>query len=262
MYIQAFMFNTTSLMAVARMERWYRRHHTPEAMRKLGPWLRRYESWRTIGAEDDLTSIGFYNYRWTELWYDRWELHGPPTGLTWYKNQDKDTDAPTDDAYQSNWAGCLDGPHPVSQVFLPGIPDIEIDNHPPPTEPPPSIRWVGLIRFPEDRTAGDKWFIDEVIPGLSKIPGVILVKSSAALEAPEEIMRELSPNDPQQFPWHRWFEVRLTDYEAWLETTLKLLGWQKDQRTLAGGVQPYRDLISTLLLERPDWTLSDLRPYP
>lgn len=256
-----FMFNLKTVDALARMERWYWRHHAPEAVRGAGPWLRRYESWRTIAVPEKMPEVGFYNYRWTELWFDGFEPHGSPTGLTWYEGQDEDSDSNTSDAYHGGWPGRFDGPHPVSQVFLPALPDIAVDNHHLPSEAPPTLRWIAMMNFPQDVAAGHKWFVEEAFPKLASMPGAVRSFTSAALEVPEESLREMSPQEPQQFPWHRWCEIRFTDFEAWRAAAPAILEWNAQSRTLHGGMEPYRDFISTIVLEKPDWTLNDVRPF-
>lgn len=256
-----FMFNLTSVDALARMERWYWRHHAPEAVRSLGPWLRRYESWRTVAIPQPLPEVGFYNYRWTEMWFERFEPQGSPTGLTWYEGQDVDSDSFVEDAYASSWPGRFDGPHPVSQLFLPGIPEIVVDNHRAPQESPPTLRWIAQMHFPQDVAGGQDWFVNTAFPALAAIPGVVRAFSSAALEVPEETLRALSPQEPKQFPWNRWFELRFTDFEAWRKAAPAILGWDAANRSLHGGMQPYRDFISTIVLERPDWTVNEMKPF-
>jgi hypothetical protein len=104
--------------------------------------------------------------------------------------------------------------------------------------------------------------LDEVLPVFAKTPGVTHVFSSNALRVPEEKLRELAPGEPKQFPWHRWVEVRFTEYAPWLECATAALTAPSGNKDRAGIIEPYADLVSTIVLERPDWTLADHRPFP
>ena len=117
-----YMMNLKTLDALPRWERWYWRHHAPEVMRGLGPWLRRYQSWRAIPDREDLSVIGYYNYRWTDLWFTDFELTERPLVLTWYEGQAVDSDTPLEDPYGGGWAGRLDGLHPIVQSWVPALP--------------------------------------------------------------------------------------------------------------------------------------------
>lgn len=257
-----FAFNLTSIDALPRMERWYRQYHAPETVRKLGPWLRRYESYRAV-HRSDLADLGYYNYRWSEMWFDRFEPTDPPTGLTWYEGQGEDLgDVRTDDRYNADWGGRREGPHPPLQLFLPGVPELVIDNHRGMHTPAPTLRWIAVLRFPNDRAAGDRWITDEVLPTIANAAGVTHVLSSGALHVPEEKLRELSPGEPRQFPWHRWVEVRFTRYDPWLECLKATLAAPSGNKDRAGPIEPYVDLVSTVVLEKPDWTLAELSPFP
>jgi hypothetical protein len=146
-----------------------------------------------------------------------------------------------------------------AQAYIPAIAEIDINNRPMiAPSPPPTLRVSGLIKFPNDRDQSDAWFLDNVIRELAKCEGVTRVMSSNALIVPEEKLREFSPGEPKQFVWHRWFEFRFTQYATWAEKTRALF----EQAQATCGIKPYDDLVTTLHLERPDWTMADHRPYP
>ncbi|WP_176596515.1 MULTISPECIES: hypothetical protein [Sphingobium] len=255
-----YMMNLNSLDALPRWERWYWRHHAPEAVEAMGPWLRRYQSWRAIPEREDFSPLGHYNYRWTELWFNDFEIMDRPLVLTWWDRQDVESDTPLEDPYHGGWSGSMDGPHPIAQSWVPAIPQIRIDNHPSATEEPAAFRWTGLIRFPTGGEAADRWFTDHVLAGLARTEGVLRIRSSRTLHVPEDILRNLSSREPQQFIWERFVEIDVTRLSIFRAAALSLLEWDPDKRRLAHGVEPYRDLISIVTLERPDWRLHDIVP--
>ena len=258
-----FLFNLAAFDALPRMERWYWQFHAPETVRKIGPWLTQYTSHRAVAPPLDLRALGHYNYRWSEMWFRGFERTEPPTRLTWYEGQMQDLgDTVRDDIYGGQWEGTAEGRHPPVQLFLPAQAEVRLDNHRGIQTPVPTFRWIAILKFPEDRAAGDRWVLDEVLPAFSTARGVTQVLSSAALEVPDEKLRELSPGEPRQFPWQRWIEVQFTDFEAWLECAKHILFAASVNRSRAGNLQPYADLTSTIVLEKPDWTLAELRPFP
>lgn len=258
-----FLFNHASFDALPRMERWYRQYHAPETVRKLGPWLTRYISHRAVAPPTDLQALGYYNYRWSEMWFRDFERTEPPSRLTWYDGQMQDFgDTVRDDIYGGAWEGSAEGRHPPVQLFLPAHAEVCLDNHRGIHTPVPAFRWIAVLKFPADRAAGDRWVLDEVLPAFANTPGVTQVLSSAALQVPEEKLRELSPGEPMQFPWHRWMEVQFTEYECWAKCAMAVMTAPTANRIQAGDIQPYSDLTSTIVLEKPDWTLEELRPFP
>lgn len=82
--------------------------------------------------------------------------------------------------------------------------------------------------------------------------------SSRALEVPEFKLREFTVGEPHQFVWNRWFEIRFTHFDAFVTAAFAAFGALSER----WGVEAYMDLVSTIHLERPDWTLRDLVPYP
>lgn len=255
-----YLMNLNTLDALPRWERWYWRHHAPEAVHAMGPWLRRYQSWRALPEHADLHALGYYNYRWTELWFDGFHIMDRPLVLTWYEGQDIESDTPLEDPYHGDWIGTADGPHPIAQSWVPAVPEIRIDNPVGSFEEPAAFRWIGLVRFPAGREAGDQWFTDHVLAGLARTEGVTRTRSSRTLKVPDEILRNLSSREPEQFVWERFFEIDFTLSRVFRDSARALLGWNPETRTLAHGIEPYRDLISIITLERPDWRLQDIAP--
>jgi hypothetical protein len=256
-----YLMNLKALDALPRWERWYWRHHAPEVVRNMGPWLRRYESWRAIPDRNDLSAIGYYNYRWTELWFEDFEATDRPLTLSWYEGQDIDSETPLEDPYHGGWTGRFDGLHPIAQSWVPALPEIRIDNHIAAAEMPPVFRWIGLLRFPEGAKVGDRWFTQEVVPGLARTEGVQRIRTSRTLEVPEDILRNLSRQEPQQFAWQRFFEIEFSSFKPFIEAITLMFHWNAARGMHAHGIEPYRDLVSTITLERPDWTLHDVKPY-
>jgi hypothetical protein len=253
-----FMFNLSSFDALARVERWYWRFHAPEAVRGAGPWLRRYESYRTITPPVDLSWLGHYNYRRTEMWFDRFEQMEPPFDMSWYDEHDEDMQS-NDDPYGGDWLGRKGGPYVPLQAFIPGIAEIDINlRSMKANTPPPAMRLTGIMRFPKDPAAADDWFVENVVKKFAECEGVTRILSSKPLEVPEFKLREFARGEPKQFVWQRWFEFRFTRFDPFIAMASDLFG----ETASRWEVEPYTDLVSTLHLERPDWTLRDLHSFP
>jgi hypothetical protein len=253
-----FMFNLSSIDALARSERWYWRLHAPEAVRGAGPWLRRYESYRTVQVPVDLSWLGYYNYRRTEMWFEKFEPMEPPFDMSWYDEHAEDWQS-GDDPYNGEWLGRKGGPYVPVQAFIPAIAEIDINRRSMKANtPPPTLRLTGTIRFPNDSAAADAWFVENVINKLADCEGMTRVLSSKPLEVPEFKLREFSRGEPKQFVWNRWFEFRFTTFQPFVDMASHLFG----ETTSRWNVEAYTDLVTTLHLERPDWTLRDLQSFP
>ena len=50
-------------------ERWYYRYHCKEVVRAFGPWLRRYETYKTLPPPPQAERFGVRGGFLTELWY-------------------------------------------------------------------------------------------------------------------------------------------------------------------------------------------------
>ena len=50
-------------------ERWYYRYHCKEVVRAFGPWLRRYETYKTLPPPPQDERFGVQGGFLTELWY-------------------------------------------------------------------------------------------------------------------------------------------------------------------------------------------------
>ncbi|MDP2855501.1 MAG: hypothetical protein Q8N90_00015 [bacterium] len=51
--------------------RWYLRFHSKEVVRFVGPWLRRYETFKTYPPTPEARKFGAIGGFYTELWYAR-----------------------------------------------------------------------------------------------------------------------------------------------------------------------------------------------
>jgi hypothetical protein len=262
-----FMINLVDIDALPRYERWYWRVHAPQAQRMLGPWLRRYESYRALPPPAEAEQIGYYNFRMSDLWFDRLEPMGSPAGLIWLPDQAKQSGLDNiDDAYGTGWAGVPGGAHPPLQLFLPAIPVNDFKGQHETFEHTAYVRWVVAHKFPDQASAqaGEDWFINVHGPEAAACEELLRFFSSPTLELPDEVQRERSPGNSTPPPvW------RLSEY--WFETMAE---WRKffNRTNLTpppGSVSdrppffvPYADFVSTFCLERPDWTLVDIRPLP
>ena len=54
----------------ALLDRWYHRTHSQDTLQRVGPWLRRYWTFRAFDVGPEAEPFNVVRYRVTELWYD------------------------------------------------------------------------------------------------------------------------------------------------------------------------------------------------
>lgn len=259
---QLFFLNLASLSALPRAERWYWRVHSPQAVRKLGPWLTRYESYLSVPLPRGAEQVGAYNYRLSELWFRDWEALPGPHDLMWYDGHHEDrglTSAP-EGFYGGAYPVALEA-HPPVQVNLPAIPTDEIlgTDHKPNERP--ILRWVSAVRYREtaEQGAADEWYRTTRLPELADRSGAYRAFSSRALRTDNPVEAYDVPADDR---WQRvdefWFDNADQWHTAMIERSPRLspAPWSAEDRS-----DPV-ERVSMFILERPDWILNDHRPFP
>ena len=181
------MINLASEDVLPRMERWYWRAHAPQTQRSLGPWLRRYESYRALPAPPEAEAVGYYNYRLSELWFDRLEAMPSPAGLIWLPDHARQSGLPEDaPMYGAAWAGAPGGAHPPLQLFVPALPEHEFKGAEDTFEHVAYVRWCVAHKPPQgvDQAEADRWFTD--VHGLeaAACDEVLRLYSSRAIAMP------------------------------------------------------------------------------
>jgi hypothetical protein len=262
-----FLINLAELDALPRYERWYWRIHAPQAQRMLGPWLRRYESFRSLPPPPEAEQIGYYNYRMSDLWFDRLEPMGSPAGLIWLPDQARQSGLDSlDDAYGLGWAGLPGGAHPPLQLFLPAIPENDFKGKFETFEHTSYVRWIVAHKAPDrsDLEAAEDWFVNVHGPEASTCEELLRFFSCSSLAVPADVQAERSPDSSAAPPAWRyseyWFET-MSDWRRFFGRT-NLTPPPGSEGDVLPFWLPYRDFVSTFCLERPDWTLVDIRPLP
>ena len=67
--------------SVAAMERWYYRVHSPEFVRRYGPWLARHESYVPVPPPPEAAAFGVFSWRVTDGWWRELPAPGPQGAL-------------------------------------------------------------------------------------------------------------------------------------------------------------------------------------
>lgn len=55
------------------LDEWYRATHSTEVLLFVGPWLRRYWTYRALDVPEEADRFNVVRYRLTEMWYDNIE---------------------------------------------------------------------------------------------------------------------------------------------------------------------------------------------
>lgn len=207
-------------------DRYYFRYHSKEVVRTLGPWLRRYETYRAVESPVS-ENFGVRNGRLTELWYssvDDWKEA-----------------APYSRAYtppQRGWESFFGRNGAVT--IVPAMPTEDFLGKDPMPEERPILRWFQVFRYPEGVSAadGDKWYVETHAPEMKRQPGLLRYVSYRKI-----------PDAPFQTPWHRVAELWYEDLAAWRE------GIKMAERCTPprwGGSFPFVPMVSIFVGYKPD----------
>lgn len=178
----------------ALADRWYYRTHSQETIERVGPWLRRYWTYRAfdVGPEADIFNV--VRYRLTELWYDSIEARNeavPNFG----------TLTPPPKSWPDRRYKSYNG-----MIHIPAIPDDRFLGKRPPVREEPYLRWMMLIKYPDGVSleGGERWYREVHAKELAKIPGLLRFVSYANIEPPSEAN-----------PWVRLSELWFDGYDDW-----------------------------------------------
>lgn len=264
-----FIFNLTSMSALPAAERWYWRNHAPQSVRKGSPWMTRYESYRAVPPPEGAEAFGYYNYRETEIWYRELEPMGNYRDLIFYPDYFKDFGIPDpEEHYATRWLGQKGGPYPPVQLYAPALPTNDFKGRGTPPDEHTILRWFIAFKYPEGVPIdeAEDWYVKVHAPEAKQQQGLTRFFSTRGLELPEKWIRAVSPKHPHQYPWHRVSEMWYENYDTWRDSVIDNPPAYTPPPWAPKGkypfFEPYRDFVSTFLLERPDWTLADIRPFP
>lgn len=215
------------------LDEWYRKTHSQECLERVGPWLRRYWTYRSYRLGPEVDKFNVTRYRVTEMWYE--------------------SVASRDEAVVN--FGAL-SPPPVSepepgdkrlmgQIFIPANPTERFVDAAPPPRQEPYFRWLMVIRYPEGvtREEGDAWYTQVHAPEIGKLPGVLRFVSYASVDNPPAGLRASQS-------WARMSELWFDNYDAWKSVFLD----RPPAFTVPewGGAFPFVEIVSTFCGDRPD----------
>ena len=117
-------------------ERWYYRYHCKEVVRAFGPWLRRYETYKTLPPPSQAERFGVHNGFLTELWYANLEdyVEAEPYARKW-------TPMPALPAETAEVEPC--------HILVPARPTEDFLGKEPAPEEGTVMRWFCVFRYPQ-----------------------------------------------------------------------------------------------------------------
>jgi hypothetical protein len=208
-------------------DRFYFRFHSKEVVRFLGPWLRRYETFRALDVPPDAVRFGALRGRLTELWYssvDEWK-EARPYGRPY-------TPPP------GGWESFFGTRGAVTMV--PAMPTEDFLGKEPMPEERPILRWYQVLRYPEGVAPedGDRWYLETHAREMKEQLGLLRFVSHRKLA-----------NAPFPTPWHRVSELWFEDFDAW-RAAIKTAERCTPPRW--GGEFPFVQMVSTFVGYKPD----------
>ena len=150
--LRSVILHDVSMDRIAAMERWYWRDHSPEIVRRYGPWSARHDSYLPVTAPAEALRFGLYNWRFTEGYWRELPRPGPAGALVF-------TPPPV-------WPR-------VAVCFTPWQPTEDFRGSELAGGERAILRWVLLHRYPADMApeVADQWFVAVHVPELLRHPG-------------------------------------------------------------------------------------------
>jgi hypothetical protein len=253
MMMRSLVVHDIPISHVAAMERWYFREHSPEVVRRYGPWIARHESFLPVDAPQQARQFGYFNWRVTDVWWRELPLDGPRGTYAF-------TVAPVTPR--------------VATCFIPAQPTEDFMGHEIQPFERQQLRWFVLMRYPEgvSREEGDEWFLKVHAPEVCQQRGLYRFFSYKVVEPGQglpgiwpphilpEVLQRLMPR------WHRVCELWYETFEDWERAVLTepprytRPKWARFDRYPF--LEPGNELVSSFLLERPNDEFSrDSRGY-
>jgi hypothetical protein len=239
------------------IDQWYRQYHGPEWLRYWGPYMTRYDTFKSYQPPPEaLTRFAAYNHRVTDQWFIS-EAH-------WQEAMQGIGGQTLPPRYE--WAGPNpDGPQ-IAVTVIPGRPTEDFVGKTLVHGTKNVVRWFYVFRYPDGITPdeGDKWFLNTHAPEVMKQPGLLRYFSYRTVDS----YKPDRPNDKgRQRQWHRLVEQWYEDLGSWkknvLESGIKYTPPPWAQTPELPFFKPYSNFISTFIGEVPDIDfIRDSRPRP
>lgn len=209
-------------------ERWYYRFHGKEIVHAIGPWLRRYETYKTLPPPPRADRLGARGGFLTELWYG---------GLDDYFEAEP---------YNRNFTPVSPLPAGVEPrepcyIMCPARPTEDFLGKEPAPEEVTILRWVCVFKYPKGVSLeeGERWYLDTHAQEAREQPGLLRYVSHRRLEHPE-----LADS------WHRMSELWYENEDAWRRAVVD--SPPRYTPPPWGGEYPFVHLVSVFVREKPD----------
>lgn len=231
-----------------KADRWYLRYHSQEFVHWFGPWVRRYQTFRSRppqgeAAEWAAARDGFY----TEIWFSNLDdFHETGAQMTgWMKAGPTGRTVPYTPFDSRGYTNTL----AATMTLVPAVPTSDfLGKEPNPDEP--LIRWVRVFRYPDgiDRAECDAAFTGEHAERWAKAPGLKRYIAFQALDYPP------MTRDGAYGPWHRVEELWFEDLDAWGAAVEAVRG------ATPAADAPHADTVSCFVRARCDYDFLVDRP--
>ncbi len=239
------------------IDQWYRQFHGPEWLRYWGPYMTRYDTFKSFQPPAEaVTLFGAYNHRVTDQWfisYDHWKEAmqgvGGQTAPSRAELSEPNANAPQ-----------------IAITVIPARPTEDFLGRDLVPGTKNVLRWFILFRYPDGVTPdeGDKWFLDVHAKEVMRQPGLIRYFSHRTVDSNQ-------PDRPnavgRQRQWHRLVEQWYEDIGSWrkavIESDLKYTPPPWAQVAEQPFLKPFTNFVSTFIGEVPDIDfIRDSRPRP
>ncbi len=238
--------------AIAAMERWYYKDHSPEVVRRFGPWQARHDSYLPVDAPAEARAYGFYNWRVTEGWWRELPRPGP----------------------QGNLCFTLPPVWPrVATCFIPWQPTEDFIGHDVSVGQKNVLRWYVLMRYPRGVRFEDaeEWFLKTHVPQVKRQRGLWRFFSYRTLREPRALPGNwppaaTPPAGSVMAQWDRVCELWYESFADWRHAVIEAPPAYTVPPWATYGcypfLDPWVDFVSSFLLQRPtDEFLRDARGY-
>lgn len=230
------LFHTASSSVMA--DRYYLRHHGPDVVRISGPWLRRYESYKTYPPpQEAIEHFGARGGRYAELWFDNADEYRGRPKLIIASLTPKEITQGRDQTV----------------IVVPALPTEEfLVKHIDP-EKTPILRWVCGIRYPAGVSPeeGENWYLEVHSQEVIRQPTLLGFYSYRALR--ESFPSPVPPDSRpvvEERPWIRVSELWYKNFADWRRAVIE--SPPKYTPPPWDGAYPFVDMASNFIDLKPD----------
>lgn len=211
-------------------DRWYIRFHGKEVVRFWGPWMRRYETYRSYEPPPEANHFNAVGGRLTEIWFNSLE------------------DFREADTYRrpytmpSSWrAGA------AALTMIPAMPTQNFLGKEPTPEEKTILRWVRIFRYPEGVSLeeGDEWYLNTHSQEVKQQAGLLKYVSHGSIAVPKD-----ERSGPFPTPWQRLDELWYEDFGSWRKSNVESA--PKYTKPAWGGSDPFVEMASIFVGYKPD----------